>query len=331
MDKKNNFQRNYYLSETNISEILFIFAPRINTLFACHNSLIMYNLNDVVYLMSGTRLHEEDIAEIYCTEFNLESTFLANNMQDTMATYSYTLVEHGWLKVLYNGRELTLEEGDLYLYSPGFQISIVSGSEDYRSICLIADESMTLEIPAVRDLIRTSYLPIAEWGQPVVHVTESHRGRLANRMREIIEYQFSPHRFRTEVLRNLYTIFLLDLSDLQERYAESGHHGSRSTELFVGFMRLLPVHFLEHRDIGFYASELCITTTHLSRIVRQITGRTVMDYINQMLLMEALWLLQTTDLPITTIADRLHFANQSSFSKFFTRMKGQSPMAYRRG
>ena len=289
----------------------------------------MYNLNDIVHLITGTGLKDDDIAELYCIETNLENTFLTNNMQDTMAAYSYTLVEHGWVKVLYNGREITLKEGDLYLYSPGFQVSIVSGADDYRGICLIADEGMTLEIPAVRDLIRTSYLPIAEWGQPVVNVPESHRGRLATRMREVIDYQFSSHRFRIEVLRNLYTLFLLDLNDLQERYVVSNHHGERSTEIFVGFMRLLPIHFLEHRDIGFYASELCITTTHLSRIVRQITGRTVMDYINQMLLMEALWLLQTTTLPLAAIADRLHFADQASFSKFFSRMKGQSPKAYR--
>lgn len=290
----------------------------------------MYNLNDIVHMVAGTDLGKDDLYEIYCIETNLENTFLTNNMQDTMAAYSYTLVEQGWLKVLYNGRELTLKDGDIYLYSPGFQISIVSGSEDYRGICLIADEAMTFEIPAVRDIIRTSYLPIAEWGEPVIHVPESHRSRLATRMREITENQFSSHRFRIEVLRNLYTIFLLDMSDMQERYVVSNHHGGRTTELFIGFMRLLPVHFLEHRDIGFYASELCITTTHLSRIVRQITGHTVMDYINQMLLMEALWLLQTTHMPIASIADRLHFADQASFSKFFTRLKGQSPKTYRK-
>ena len=32
------------------------------------------------------------------------------------------------------------------------------------------------------------------------------------------------------------------------------------------------LHFEEHHDIGFYASELCITTTYLSRVVRQVSG-----------------------------------------------------------
>jgi hypothetical protein len=38
------------------------------------------------------------------------------------------------------------------------------------------------------------------------------------------------------------------------------------------FPYLLPRHFIEHHDIGFYAFELCITTTYLSRIVRQVSG-----------------------------------------------------------
>ena len=64
-------------------------------------------------------------------------------------------------------------------------------------------------------------------------------------------------------------------------------------------------------------------------MVRQVTGRTVVDYINQMLLMEASFLLQTSQLSIAQIADHLHFADTPSFSKFFLRMKGVNPRQYR--
>jgi len=74
-----------------------------------------------------------------------------------------------------------------------------------------------------------------------------------------------------------------------------------------------------------------ITPVYLSRVVRQVTGPTVVDYINQMLLMEASFLLQTSPLSITQIADRLHFADTPSFSKFFSRLKGMSPKEYRKG
>lgn len=297
----------------------------------------MFKLNDIVHKLRDTELGNDDFVELYCRELSLkemffpdkEGMFFTNELQNTLDVYCYTLVERGRLDILYNGQLLTLEPGDLYLYSPGFRMAVVGASDDYSGIALFADRVMTLEMPAVRDLVHIFYFPIAEYGQPVVHIQDSHLHRLTDYMRKVIEYQYAPHRFRTEVLRHLYTLFLLDLYDMQESVAGSNKHIGRSSELFFGFMRLLPTHFVEHQDIGFYASELCVTTTHLSRVVRQVSGRTVMDYIDQMLLMEALWLLQSTDLSLAAISDRLHFANQASFSRFFTRMKGQPPMTYR--
>ena len=108
--------------------------------------------------------------------------------------------------------------------------------------------------------------------------------------------------------------------------------GLRVEEIFLGFLGLLPQHFEAHHDIGFYASELCITTTYLSRVVRQVSGgRTVVDYINQLLLMEATFLLRQTSLSITQISDRLHFAEVTTFARFFHRMKGVNPRDFRKG
>ena len=133
------------------------------------------------------------------------------------------------------------------------------------------------------------------------------------------------------MLRLLYSAFLLDLLDIQQCSITPHRFSERAEELFLEFIRLLPNNFVEHRDIGFYAGKLCVTTIYLSRIVRQITGRTVLDYINQMLLMEALWQLQHTTKTIVQIAEALHFADHASFCRFFKRLKGISPKEYRRG
>ena len=85
-------------------------------------------------------------------------------------------------------------------------------------------------------------------------------------------------------------------------------------------------------DGGVVASELCITTTCFSRVVRQVSGgRTVVDYINQMLLMEATFLLRQTSMSITQISDQLHFAEVTTFARFFNRMKGMAPREFRKG
>ena len=291
----------------------------------------MYKLKD--FLTSVLGMSHDDVVsdELYCSESNTRLTFLTNQMQETLAGYSYTLVHAGWLKLLYNGQMLTIQQGDLLIYSPGVQISIISGSVNYHSVCLIIDEQSALGIPAVRNVVHTAYQPIAELGRPIVHLDPQQAAHFWQHMHEMICYQHSHHRYLHEVLRTLFSQFALDLMDAMAQNIGPRQVSERTTELFIAFMRLLISHFTAHHDIGFYADRLHISTIHLSRIVRKVTGRTVVDYINQMLLMEASWLLQTTDLSIAAISAQLHFSDQSSFGRFFTRMKGVSPKAYRMG
>ena len=137
--------------------------------------------------------------------------------------------------------------------------------------------------------------------------------------------------FRSECLRTTYGLFLLELNAIQERTICNRRFPKRIEELFFDFLRLVPIHFAEHHDVAFYASQLCITPRYLSQIVRDISGRTVIDHINQMLLMEASYLLQQTSLPIADIAVRLHFSETASLTRFFRRMKGINPSMYRKG
>ena len=291
----------------------------------------MYKLSDFLTSVLGMSHEQMPSDELYCSESNTRLTFFTNQMQETLAGYSYTLVHDGWLQLLYNDCMLVLKQGDLLIYSPGVQIRIINGSKNYHSVCLMIDEQAALEIPAVRNVVHTAYQPIAELGRPVIHLDEQQAAHFWQHMLEIVRYQHSNHRYLREALRTLFTQFSLDLMDVMAQNIGPGQASERTTEQFIAFMRLLNQHFLEHHDIGFYADRLHITTIHLSRIVRQVTGRTVVGYINQMLLMEASWLLQTTDLSISAIAERLHFSDQSSFGRFFTRMKGVSPNTYRMG
>lgn len=60
------------------------------------------------------------------------------------------------------------------------------------------------------------------------------------------------------------------------------------------------------------------------------SGRTVVEYINRLLLMEAIWLLESTSLSIDEIAERINYADSTTFGRFFFRMKGVTPREYRK-
>ena len=293
---------------------------------------IMYSLKEFWQIRNLPVPEGEWDGNVICLETNAELSFGANQTHGFLLCYSYTIITRGWLTILYNNSEMTLREGDLYTYSPGFEITILSSSSDYSAICLLADEHFTLSLPIVRDAIRTAYFTVVELTSPVLPLQADDFSRLRELMQMMIHYQQMGLPLANDSLRMLYNLFLTDLSTVQQHSIREHRFPKRIEEIFLGFLHLLPQHFAEHHDIGFYASRLCITTTYLSRVVRQVSGgRTVVDYINQMLLMEATFLLRQTSMSITQISDQLHFAEVTTFARFFTRMKGMTPREFRKG
>lgn len=290
----------------------------------------MYSLREAWVIMHGQLPYEKWDGKMYCSETDADITFRANKTQGFMAAYTFTLVTEGWLKIVYNEQELTLLPNDLYIYSPGLEVTILAASENYHGICLLADEHLTIETPIVHDLVNIAYAPIVQLHEPKITLPYEDARRLEEKMREMIGYLHSDHIYKTKILQMLYAVFLLDVQSAQNKAIRQRQVPQRIEEIFFGFIRLLPQHFAEHHDIAFYASALNISSVYLSRIVRQITGRTVVDYINQHLLMEASYLLRTTSLSVSQIADRLHFADTPTFSKFFSRKKGVTPREYRK-
>ena len=193
-----------------------------------------------------------------------------------------------------------------------------------------SDEHVTIELPTVHDLVNIAYVPIVRLHEPKITLSDDDAHRLKEKMLDIIGYLESRHIYKAKILQMLYAVFLLDVQSAQEKTVDRRRVSQRIEEILIGFIRLLPRHFAEHHDIGFFASSLNISPVYLSRVVRKVTGRTVVDYINRHLLMEASYLLRTTSLSVTQIADRLHFADAPSFSKFFTRNKGITPKDYRK-
>ena len=292
----------------------------------------MYTLNEYLPIFVGDGLPEKGWDDgMYCMEADAAKILRSTLQRGFVACFAFMLVDRGWMTIHYNGRELTFHPNDLYIYSPGLPVDVIATSRDIHGYCLMADEHVTIEAPSVHDLVHLAYLPIVQLHEPKQTLAPDAARHLAAKMREIIGYLHSDHIYKGEVLRMLYSIFLLDLQNAQQRAIVHRQTPQRVEEIFIGFIRLLPRHFAAHHDIPFYASMLHISPVYLSRVVRQVTGRTVVDYINQMLLMEASFLLQTSQLSITQIADRLHFADTPSFSKFFSRLKGVSPKEYRKG
>ena len=105
---------------------------------------------------------------------------------------------------------------------------------------------------------------------------------------------------------------------------------TRKDEIMAKFLLAVSEHFREERQVAFYAHKLFITPKHLSSVIKEISGRTAGDWIENYVVMEAKVLLKTTDMTIQEIAVNLNFANQSFFGKYFKNHTGMSPSESRK-
>ena len=105
---------------------------------------------------------------------------------------------------------------------------------------------------------------------------------------------------------------------------------SRREEIFRRFIALVNEHSKQECSVNFYADKLCLTPHYLSTIIREASGQTVMQWINQSVVLEAKVLLKHSDLLIFQISDELNFPNPSFFSKFLKRMTGMTPAEYQK-
>lgn len=96
------------------------------------------------------------------------------------------------------------------------------------------------------------------------------------------------------------------------------------------FIRLLHLNYTRERSTAFYASQLCISPKYLSMIVKDSTGRTVSEWVNGFVLIEAKNLLRFSGMSVQQVAYALNFPSQSSFGKYFKRLTGVSPGEYQR-
>ncbi len=105
---------------------------------------------------------------------------------------------------------------------------------------------------------------------------------------------------------------------------------SRKEEILSKFILEVLQNFRTERSVAFYADRLCVTPKHLSAVAKDISGHTASELIDHYVIMEAKIMLAETALTIQEISNKLNFANQSFFGKYFKHLTGYSPSTFRK-
>ena len=201
-------------------------------------------------------------------------------------------------------------EGELEIYFAGFSSDFLKTINPLKSLI---DLSYTVR-----------HNPVVPLKPEVVDLVEDFF-RLAVKTKELFSLE------NRDVTHPLYYTLVYTLIALYGKRKVNKEILTPAERISQDFGQLVLDNYIKEKNVAFYASKLGITPAYLSTIVKQTTGRTCMDIISNMVIMDAKAQLKSTNLPIYQIADALNFNNVSFFGKYFKRYVGISPLDYRNG
>lgn len=176
---------------------------------------------------------------------------------------------------------------------------------------------------------------IRMWNNPCITLTDENLSLSEDYFLLAKKILTSAKSNKQEIIRSLLTSFTYVTMDLWQEQISHGRSvenrsSARVNQIFERFIALVTEYHTTERGMAFYADKLCLTPKYLSKLVKQATGRSAPEWIDDYVILEAKNMLKYSDMAIKEIVYALHFPNQSVFYKFFKAHTGQTPTEYRR-
>lgn len=94
-------------------------------------------------------------------------------------------------------------------------------------------------------------------------------------------------------------------------------------------LNYIDFHFREPLSLTLIAEQVNISSGYLSAQFKKEMGRSMIDYINEKRIRESFVLLNTTELPIQEIAERVGIYDENYYARLFKKYQGQTAKQYR--
>ena len=123
---------------------------------------------------------------------------------------------------------------------------------------------------------------------------------------------------------------LLAREYINRQILRAGDLQGRASELYNEFLDVVGEHFRQNSDVHFYADHLNVSSRYLAQVTKRISGKAPKTIIDDHLIREIELQLNTTERTVQEIAYDCGFSSQAHLTKFFKKLKGVSPTAYRK-
>ena len=246
--------------------------------------------------------------------------------------YTIGVGTEGETSLTSNLQEFRLKKDSLFIFSPKHILQVQSNNRFKAHLIVIAPDFLKrINI----DTKRMMPLFLQFGSLPCMELTHAESQSLRSFISMVEqELKGSETDFSSEIIGGLIAATIYKVGDILTHYltehpeVDSPIH-NRAEEYFRQFTELLGEHYKHERSVGFYARQLCITPKYLTTLIKRISGKSVSEWIDNYVILEAKTLLKYSNMSVQEIAYYLNFPNQSFFGSYFKRNAGMSPSQYK--
>lgn len=255
----------------------------------------------------------EDILNIYRQSCRLQACIVA-------------ICTEGTMKASINLLDYEINPNDLIVLLPG---TIIQFRERTEKVCLCF-AGFSAGCAGRINLIKSigeAYTKLLE--QPVVPLADKVSDYLKEYFSLLSRISCDESFHLAPEIADLSLQTILTSIQLIYRNHPGDNNSNRKKEICRELIRYITENYRNERCAQFYADKLGISLQHLSTTVKQVTGKSVLDTIAYIVIIDAKAKLKGTDMTIQEIAYSLNFPNASFFCKYFRRHVGMSPLEFR--
>ncbi len=264
--------------------------------------------------------------------------FAASNVSDTalyevpsrLDAFVVGVCTAGEARVMINLQEYTLRKNTFFSVAPE-HITQLYESYDFKAHVLVISSKFFSQI----NVDTKQLMPLSiEMQRAAFYVSEAYAKNICNYI-ELVEREMMAehHLFTDDLVPTLIAATLYKVGEAINRQLKNsptmGLPKNRAEAYFQSFIHLLGQHYLQERTVSYYADMLNITPKYLTTLIKRVSNRSVSEWIDYYVIVEAKTLLKFSDKSIMEISEQLNFANQSFFGSYFRRNTGMSPTQYR--
>ncbi len=263
---------------------------------------------------------------------NLRHNGLLNTVPGTCGFF---LCTRGWAKVQLSDGMHTIREGDVYIYTPSAYIHLLEHSNDVKGV--VAKSTLDTVLPFIMNGITPEEI-LKLYNTPFFSLTASDRQHIQLFI-QMIDSKLAN--LKTCDVPTIVQVLRRQLVSLTETFIYElvvcylNNHATRNeppkkrSTVFQNFMLSLFKNYKRERTVTFYAREQNLSVRYFSLLVKEESGRSVSQWITEIVVSYARQALARNERSIKQIADDFSFPDQSFFGKYFKQHTGLSPKDFR--